>query len=253
MLRIKGLYKEQKNNVIRDIDININKGSSISIECSNEVSDLLVNLILGNETPAKGEIYIEDVRNDQYIKTNIGSIGVVLREEDFYERMTIEDYMKFFSSLLGVKVDYKEIMLKVGLLDSGDIKIKNLNYSQRRRLRFARERLKQPKLLIFQEPILNMDSNGAKIIVENIEELRSEGTAVLIIFLMIPIFAKLNKTLTRIAEFLPNYNMNLMLEKVFKGQIIGVESAYGIFVILAWIVIAAGAFAYIYNKRGLDK
>ncbi|MBU3091039.1 LytTR family transcriptional regulator DNA-binding domain-containing protein [Clostridium sp. CF011] len=180
MLRIKGLYKEQKNNVIRDIDINLNKGSSISIECSNEVSDLLVNLILGNETPAKGEIYIEDVRNDQYIKPNIGSVGVVLREEDFYERMTIEDYMKFFSNLLGLKVDYKEIMLKLGLLDIGNMKIKNLNYSQRRRLSFARERLKQPKLLIFQDPILNMDSNGAKIIVENIEGLRSGGTAVLI-------------------------------------------------------------------------
>ena len=79
------------------------------------------------------------------------------------------------------------------------------------------------------------------------------GMPVLMILLMIPIFAKLNKTLTRIAELLPNYNMNLMLEKVFKGQIIGTESAYGLFVILAWIVIAAGVFAFIYNKRGLDK
>ncbi|MGH4122748.1 MAG: LytTR family transcriptional regulator DNA-binding domain-containing protein [Clostridium sp.] len=180
MLKIKGLYKEQKNNVIRDIDINIKKSSSISIECSNEISDLLVNLVLGKETPAKGEIYIEDVRNDQYLKTNICSIGVVLREDTFYERMTIEEYMKFFSNILGLKVDYKEIMLKLALLDIGNIKIKNLNYSQRRRVSFARERLKQPKLLIFQEPILNMDRNGAKIIIENIEELRSVGTAVLI-------------------------------------------------------------------------
>jgi ABC-2 type transport system ATP-binding protein len=180
MLKIKGLYKEQKNNVIKDIDLNINKGSSISIECSNEISDLLINLILGNETPAKGEIYLEYVKNQDYLKNNMGSIGVVFREESFYERMIIEDYMKFFSNLLDLKVDYKEIMLKLALLDIGNIKIKNLNYSQRRRVSFARERLKQPKFLIFQEPILNMDRNGAKIIVENIEELRAEGTAVLI-------------------------------------------------------------------------
>lgn len=179
MLKIEGLYKEQKNNVIKNIDINIGKGSSVSIECSNDISDLLVNLILGRETPAKGEIYLEDIRNEQYLKNNIGSIGVVLREESFYERMTIEEYMKFFANVLSSKVDYKEIMLKLALLDIGNVKIKNLSYSQRRRVSFARERLKQPKLIIFQEPILNMDRDGAKIIVENIEELCTRGTAIL--------------------------------------------------------------------------
>lgn len=61
-----------------------------------------------------------------------------------------------------------------------NVKIKNLSYSQKRRLSFAREILKQPKLLIFQEPILNIDRDGARIIVENIDELRANGTAVMI-------------------------------------------------------------------------
>jgi len=180
MLKVKGLYKEQRNNVIKDIDININKGSSISIECSNEISDLLINMILGREIPAKGDIYIEDIRNDQYLKNNIGSIGVIFREESYYERMTIEEYMKFFASVLSSKVNFKDIMLKLALLDIGSRKIKDLTYSQKRRLSLARERLKQPKLLIFQEPILNMDRDGAKIIMENIEELGAEGAAILI-------------------------------------------------------------------------
>lgn len=180
MLKIRGLYKEKKNNVIKDIDIDVDKGSSISIECSNYISDLLVNLILGREVPAKGEIYIEGIKNSDYLKKNINNIGVVLREETFYERMTIEGYMKFFSSLLGSKIDYKEIMLKLALLDIGNMVIKDLSYSQKRRLSLARERLKEPKLLIFQEPILNMDRDGAKIIIENIEDLCSKGTAVMI-------------------------------------------------------------------------
>ncbi|GAA0738644.1 LytTR family transcriptional regulator DNA-binding domain-containing protein [Clostridium oceanicum] len=180
MLKIKGLYKEQHNNVIKNIDIDIDKGTSISIECSNEMSDLLINLILGRVTPAKGEIYLEDVRNLEYIKTNISTIGVVLREETFYERMTIEEYMKFFADLLSTKLDYKEVMLKLALLDIGNKKIKNLSYSEKRRLSFAREILKQPKFFMFQEPILNMDRDGAKIIVENIEELKRQGMAILI-------------------------------------------------------------------------
>ncbi|MBU3176195.1 LytTR family transcriptional regulator DNA-binding domain-containing protein [Clostridium estertheticum] len=180
MLKIKALYKEKNNNVIKNVDIDLNKGSSISIECNNDISDLLVNLILGRDTPAKGEIYIEGIKNSDYIKNNLVTIGVVLREDVFYERMNIDDYMKFFANLLDSKVDYKKILLKLALLDIGNSKIKSLNYSQKRRLSFARELLKQPNLLIFQEPILNMDRDGAKIIIENIEELSSKGTAVVI-------------------------------------------------------------------------
>jgi ABC-2 type transport system ATP-binding protein len=146
MLVIKDLYKEQKNNKIKAINLSINKGSSISIECSNEISDLLINLILGRETPAKGEIYIDDIKNSQYFKNNITSTGVVLREEAFYERMTIKEYIKLFSSLINSKADYKEIMLKLALLDIADIKMKHLTYSQKGRVSFARELLKHIQL-----------------------------------------------------------------------------------------------------------
>lgn len=180
MLKIRDLYKEKNGNVIKELNLEINKGDSLSIECSNNISDLLIDLILGKEIPAKGEIYIDGTKNLQYIKKNIRDIGIVFREDYFYEKMTIEDYMKFFSNILSSKVDYREIMLKLALLDIGNEKIKNLSYSQRRRLSFARERLKEPKLLIFQEPILNMDRDGAKIIIENIDELCAKGTAVII-------------------------------------------------------------------------
>ncbi|HDK7167980.1 TPA: LytTR family transcriptional regulator DNA-binding domain-containing protein [Clostridium botulinum] len=178
MLKIKDLYKKHKNNVIKDI--NIDKGSYISIECNNDISDLLIDLILGRDIPAKAEIYREDIKNLDYVRSNIASIGIVPREDAFYDRMTIGEYMKFFAELLCTKLDYKEVMLKLALLDLGNKKIKNLSYSQKRRLSFGREILKQPKFLIFQEPILNMDRDGAKVIMENIEELKAKDTAILI-------------------------------------------------------------------------
>lgn len=75
----------------------------------------------------------------------------------------------------------------------------------------------------------------------------------LIIFYILPLGAKINKTIGRISELLPNYNMNIMLEKVFKGETIGVESTYNICIILVWILIGAVLFMYAYNKKGLDK
>jgi len=179
MLQIKGLYKIQKNNKINHIDLSILAGNIASIECSREISDMLINLILGKEIPTKGQIYIDNERSSEFIKKALKNTGIILVTEGFYERLTVEEYLKFYSELLSSTENYKDIMMKLGLLDVADQKINKLSLSQKRRLSFARERLKELKLLIFQEPILNMDKDGARMILENIEELREKGTAVL--------------------------------------------------------------------------
>ena len=179
MLEVKSLYKEQKNSIINHIDLTISKGDILSIECSNETSNMLINLILGKEIPAKGEIYIDNQPSFQYIKKGLKNLGIIFVTEGFYERLTIESYLKFYSQVVDSKFNYKDIMMKLALLDIGDMKICDLNYSQRRRLSFARERLKDLKLLIIQEPILNMDKDGARVMIENIEELREMGVAIL--------------------------------------------------------------------------
>ena len=78
------------------------------------------------------------------------------------------------------------------------------------------------------------------------------GMPILMIFLLIPTFTRFSKTVTKIAELLPNYNMNLILEKVFKGEGIGNGATYSIAVILIWIIITATGFVFAYNKVGLD-
>ena len=79
------------------------------------------------------------------------------------------------------------------------------------------------------------------------------GMPVIGVFWIIPLFAKMNKNFKAVAEFLPNYNMDIMLEKIFKGGTIGTEYAYNLAVILAWIIIASVIFMVTYNRKGLDK
>ncbi len=180
MLEIKDLYKEKKNARIKALSLAIKAGEAVSLECEQETSDLLLKLILGKEVQTKGEILLFSAENKAAVKKSIRHIGIVHREEAFYENMTVESYMRFYSEILGKKMRFWEEMLqKLGLLDCCPIKIKHLTYSQKRRLALARERLKQPRLLVFQEPIFNMDRDGARIIVENLSELTANGTAIL--------------------------------------------------------------------------
>jgi len=79
------------------------------------------------------------------------------------------------------------------------------------------------------------------------------GMPVLMIFYMMPLFAEMNKTITKISEFLPNYNLSLLLKNVVKGTPLPRGYTFSISLILLWILIAAIAFAYTYNKKGLDR
>lgn len=178
MLDIRGLYKERKKDTINDLTLKLQHGEIASLECSNEISDMLFSLILGKEIPAKGEILLSGKRNTEYLRDNMGSIGVVRRNEGFYERMTVMEYMRLFSTLVDSKVRYQEVLLKLALLDLAGARIKDLDYSQRKRLSFAREILKSPVLLLFQEPIINLNKDDVRVVMENIEALCAQGTAV---------------------------------------------------------------------------
>lgn len=179
MLEVKNLYKNYENKLINNISFKVEKGNLVSIESSSELSDELIKLILDEEVLGTGEIYIDGIKHSEYIKRNKKSIGVVFRDGGVYERLKVEDYIKYYSEIIGSKVNYKEVMLKLSLLECANKTIKTLSFSKIKLLSFAREILKEPKLLILQDPIFNVDKESLRIILENIEELRRKGTAVL--------------------------------------------------------------------------
>jgi ABC-2 type transport system permease protein len=78
------------------------------------------------------------------------------------------------------------------------------------------------------------------------------GMPVLMSFLLIPMLAPASDIMKKIASLLPNYNLQVILGRIMSGA--GYEgSTNNMLAILAWIVLAATAFAYAYNKKGLDK
>ncbi|SHO50548.1 LytTR family transcriptional regulator DNA-binding domain-containing protein [Anaerocolumna xylanovorans] len=180
MLTIKDLYKDKMNQSLKGLTFQAEKGSSISLECSNETSALLADIILGKELPARGEVLIDSLTPKDYCRRHPGTIGVIFKEDPLYEKMTVEGYLSFFYKLFNSDMDYRDVMQKLALLDLGTVMIKNLSYSQKRRISLAREILKNPVLFIFQEPILNMDRDGARLIIESIKELCTKGTTFLL-------------------------------------------------------------------------
>jgi len=78
------------------------------------------------------------------------------------------------------------------------------------------------------------------------------GMPVLMVFLILPMLAPLNNTLEKMSAVLPNYNFQVIFRDIISGKGYG-DLTYNIIAILVWIGLAAIAFAYTYNKKGLDK
>lgn len=79
------------------------------------------------------------------------------------------------------------------------------------------------------------------------------GVPMMLIFMIIPVFGSFNETLRKIAVYLPNYNLNILLSRAFGGDIIGKESLSKLAVILVWIIISAVIAVITYRKVGIDK
>ena len=78
------------------------------------------------------------------------------------------------------------------------------------------------------------------------------GVPIIMFFLMIPMFASFNPVLEKIAQFLPNHNLFVLLRSRFNGESFNSESILNLGVILVWILVSGGIFAYAYRKKGLD-
>ena len=90
------------------------------------------------------------------------------------------------------------------------------------------------------------------VIAENQMGTSTIGMPFFMIILVVPMFSRFNNVFKRIADFLPNYNMEVLLKRIFTNEAINISFAYNIAVILAWIIIGAGVFAYTYSKKKLD-
>lgn len=109
-------------------------------------------------------------------------------------------------------------------------------------------------ILVTTLVVISMTEFGAVvgIIAENQMSTGTIGMPLFMVFLLIPMFTRVNDVFKRIAEVLPNYNMEVLLNRIFTNESINMSFAYNIAVILAWIIIGAAVFAWTYSKKKLD-
>jgi ABC-type multidrug transport system ATPase subunit len=107
--------------------------------------------------------------------------GAVPDKDNHFEEFTARRNLQFFSNLYEVsRARVDESLQTVELASAADRPVREFSLGMRRRLLLARAFLHQPKVLLLDEPLANLDEPGVDIVTAMLQRARSTGAAILL-------------------------------------------------------------------------
>lgn len=126
-----------------------------------------------------GEIILMGESVEQTKRSKYDEIGILSDTSNLYDRMTIEENLRFFAALKNVSSDkVEEILKRVGLLEEKKRPFKKCSKGMKQRAILASAVLHQPRLLFLDEPTSGLDPATSQEIHKLLESLNQQGTTI---------------------------------------------------------------------------
>lgn len=171
-----------EQDAIKDICLSVAPGEIVALKSqSGAGKTTLIKLASGFISPTSGIISVLGTPIVPGNPANAAAIGVTMREEGVYGKLSLREYLAFFRRLHGVsKERVDEVIRESGLIDRQNQLLKGFSENLVSRLRMARSILHKPALLLLDEPTTGLDLETIEIIRKMILKAASEGSAVLL-------------------------------------------------------------------------
>lgn len=183
-----GLSKRYNGkSAVRDLDLEVLPGEIFGFLGPNGAGKTTtILMLLGLTEPSGGTLRVLDmdpVRNPLEVKRQVGYLP---ENVGFYPDLTARQNLRYVAELNGLRGDpaesrIEEAMERVGLKEAADNRVQSFSRGMIQRLGIAELLLKDPKLIILDEPTLGLDPDGIRKIIALIRQLRDErGMSVLL-------------------------------------------------------------------------
>lgn len=195
LTKVNKYFNKKKSNeihVINDTSIELeNKGLVTFLGNSGCGKTTLLNAIGGLDKVDSGEIYIDDDRittksNGKKDEIRNVSVGYIFQNYNLIEDDTVFDNVALVLKMMGIK-DKKEIeervmyiLKRVGIDKYKNRPAKMLSGGERQRVGIARAIVKNPKIIIADEPTGNLDSKNTIEIMNIIKAISREKLVILV-------------------------------------------------------------------------
>ena len=166
-----------KSVVIDNLDLTIKRGTMVTLlGPSGCGKTTILRLVAGLENPTSGQIFID---GEDVTKSSIQNrdICIVFQSYALFPHMSIGDNVGYGLRIQNVgkeerKQRVKEALELVDLAGFEDRYVDQISGGQQQRVALARALVLKPKVLLFDEPLSNLDANLRRAMREKIRELQ---------------------------------------------------------------------------------
>ncbi|MEG5548342.1 ABC transporter ATP-binding protein [Enterobacter wuhouensis] len=160
-------YAFGANTVLNQIDLHIDAGSVVALlGPSGCGKSTLLRLLAGLTQPAEGEIHFGErqvAKPGWSLPPEARDIGMVFQDYALWPHMTVAQNVAFPLRMRNIPRQQRDVRVaqalsRVGLGAFADRKPAGLSGGQQQRVALARAIVAEPRVLLFDEPLSNLDS-----------------------------------------------------------------------------------------------
>lgn len=193
MIEFKNVSKIYPNGTtaLKHVNLHVKKGEFVFIVgASGSGKSTFLKLIMHEEVPSNGEIYIDGLNVAGLSKKEVPflrrKMGIVFQDFRLIDKMTVFDNVAFAMRVTGagekeVKKRVPYILGLVGLQDKALRRPNELSGGEQQRVSLARALVNNPSMIIADEPTGNVDPEMSFEIVELLNEINKRGTTILMV------------------------------------------------------------------------
>lgn len=181
IIKIENLTKQYDDQiVVEQLSLSIKKGEIFGLLGPNGAGKTTtILMLLGLSEPTAGRVYvcgIDSTRNPIEVKQKVGYLP---DDVGFYSNMTGLENLVYTARLNGLEKNEAEkraryLLTKVNLIDVAHKKACKYSRGMRQRLGLADVLIKNPEVIILDEPTLGIDPEGVRDILQLIKQLNRE-------------------------------------------------------------------------------
>ena len=182
VIQVRDLRKSYKDIVAVDgISFEVHHGEIFGMLGPNGAGKTTtVEILEGLRDLDSGEAYINGLDVTKNAKRVKGMIGVQLQQNAFFDNLNLRETIQLFATLYGSDMQPEDALEKVDLAERAKSQYRHLSGGQKQRLSIAVALVNTPVAMFLDEPTTGLDPQARRRMWDLIDNLRSEGMAIML-------------------------------------------------------------------------
>jgi len=183
-------YKTEQNsqNVLKDVSLQLAKGSiGVILGPSGSGKSTLMNIIGGVDRADNGKVLVDGqaiigLSDNELTEYRREDIGFIFQYYNLVPNLTVRENIEVVSNISKSPIDIERVLTAVHMADLSKRFPRELSGGEQQRVAIARAIVKNPKLLLCDEPTGALDFETSKDVLKLLQNINKEfGTTILMI------------------------------------------------------------------------